>query len=133
MKRTLIIVAMVMIMFGTFKMNAQAAVRDNAARAKAEQNIKEMFDFAEKEFEDRKADGEIRLIESVEFAYDEVGMNIYDIHMEVTLHDGMSFVYHFFYDAVEDEDLTDYIEIDGERLSYDEFEEIYPELADEID
>lgn len=134
MKRIMVMVVIFVMMFGAFNMSAHAGIRDEATRAKFEQEFNTECKEAYEQFKEAKADGEIHLVKDMEVSYNEIGINVYDICIHVVLEEKeQTFEFHTFYDAVEDEWFTEYFQFGEERMSYEEFEELYPELLEEID
>lgn len=132
MKRIVILVMTVLTMVMAFGINAKAGVRDDITRERFKTDIEEDFAAGYETFKELKADGDIRLIKDFTMDYTEVGINVYDLCMSVVLEDGQTFEVHAFYDAVEDEYFSEYVQFGNERMSYEEFEELYPELYEEI-
>lgn len=132
MKRTVYMIMVIFTMFMAFSIDAKAGVRDDIIKEKFESSLYDDWTESYKMFREQKANGEIHLVKDLAVTYSEVGINVYDVCMYVVLEDEERFEYHTFYDAVEDEWFSEYFQFGEERMSYEEFEELYPELLKEI-
>lgn len=127
-ERILVTVVAIAMMFASTT-NVEAAARENIAKAKFEKFINGAFDDAYEDWKTAKEEGDekMSLIGDMSMTYNEVGINVYHIQLNVELENGDHVEGHVFYDAVEEEFFAEYYQIEGERFSSEEFEELYPD------
>lgn len=130
MKKMMVaVLALVVLVVGIGTTEAKAATI-----SKEELNVMLMEVEFEEEFEKGAADESLAFNRAVELeaTHEEIGSGIYDIQLRFVFYKKHVYDAHFIYDAIEDDDLTEYGIIDGVRYDMDDWEDIieakFPEL-----
>lgn len=126
MKRTLMTMVAMVILFNAFTMKAEAGVRTNIQQRNFLKFYEEFKTELLEEFEDDEEAQE--LMKSVEPNYRDLGYGLYDIYFTVVMYDDNEIEIHFIYDIVDDNQYSGFIVVDGDRYESDYLEELYPEL-----
>ena len=127
--RTMMVMVTVIVTLMANGLTANAGVREDVREAKFYKEFNEEWNDAYEQFKTAKEEGDedAKLIKDLKMDIKAVGINVYDIHMVMEMEDGTNIEAHVFYDAVEEEYFAEYYQIGNERLSSEEFDELYPD------